>query len=1671
MKTIAVWWMTVLAWLAAFPAGAASKYFSYDAATNVWNTSSAFWGTVSGGPYDTTWSSNDAAFFEGAAGIVTLSAAQTAQGITFSTGGYVLSNSVLTLTSPAIVSNEMDAAISSIVASPVGLTKAGAGTLALSGVNSYTNATTIAAGTLTISGTGRLGNGAYAGVITNNARLVYSSTAAQTFSGVISGAGSLSKDGAGTLTLTAANTFTGSLAVNGGTLSFNSIGNVGTTTGSALGKPASAANGTIGLAGTLVYSGAAASSDRVINLTGGASIIQSGTGTLTLTGGITGTGNLVIWGSQAITESGTITINGTLLRTNNGTLTLSNAANSFGNVTVNDGIISVNSIANAGVNSALGAGTTISIGQSGFNTFGTLRFTGVTGGSSDRAIIILSNSGNVNGGIIESAVSGQRLTLSGGVTTGGTGTTPTLQLTGIGDGVMSGDISGTGLALTKTGSGAWTLSGSNTFTGGMTVSAGTLAVGSDSAAGGGTVTMSGGSLSNSSALVTLGNAIVVNTATTNTISSAAGNLVLRGIISGTGLLMKSGAGTLTLTGSNTFSGATTVASGILQVNNASGSGLGSSAAGVTSGGTLGGTGVVNGVVTVNTGAKVAAGSGGIGTLTVGSLVLNAGGLVDVELDLSGGQTNDQIVVSGSLTFNGGGFNLYQVGTTTPFTTPGTYNLIQYSGAIGGAGFHILAVANPVAGLSYSFNVAGGWVTVTIGRQVNWNGGGGDDNWMTDANWSGGSHPVADDALLFGDSGASRVSNINDLDAYTRIAGITFANDSYTLNGAPIILANNIMNTTNLDQTINVDVVLNDSPTVDTGSGTLALNGVLSETNEPCEVTKAGAGILILTNANTYSGGTVINAGTLKVNNGAGSATGSGNVTVNSGAVLGGNGLVAGAVTVNTGAVVAAGNGVGSLALGSLTLAAGCTNIVEFDPVGSNDVVVIAGGLTNNGCAVRLVTNGTMDAWAQTGTYMLFQFSGTLGGVGLPGFTVVNPVAGLTYYFTTNGTALQVIIGGSPIWTGGGVDENWQTGGNWGGVAPAPGSTLIFNTSNWLVNSNDFAAGTPFAIVFTNTAGPFTLTGNPIDLSGDVVNLGTNTQTINLGLNLAGSSRAVNASVGAMTINGVIGGGFGLTKSGTNTVTLSATNSYSGTTTIGAGTLALTGGDNRLPANTTVAFAGSGTLSMGGVSQTLANFTVANNVTGNVSGGGGTLMMGASNFYVGGAAAQTLSLSGLDVFSFSDASKTFEVSSTSSATATLTLARTNTISTSTFSVADRGAGNNISETGILNLGAGRTTINAGYIYIGWTANSAGGHDYGYVRFQAGGGTLVLRNTAGTGRITQVMVGRLDSLSYTTGASGNLDLSLGSVDALVGDLYIGYTSDNNGGNMGVGTVILGAGLFDVSNINIGSTGGGTAGSGGLAGTLTLTNGGTLAADYIRMSSMGGGGATRPDSTINLNGGATLAVRSLAQGTSGGIKTFNWNNGTIKNSSTNTDLTISAMSSCTFSLLGGGLHAFDIGSGRTGTVNVVMSGAGALTKSGDGVLNLATTNTYTGGTIVSAGKLRLAVNGAVSQGTPLTMNGGTLDPVGYTNTFSTLTVGPGTSTLLIGAVPLSFTNSSAVSWSGNLNLVGALGPTSLRFGTSHGGLTSTQVQLMNYSGRRVDLDPSGYVVLATGTLIMIK
>ena len=147
------------------------------------------------------------------------------------------------------------------------------------------------------------------------------------------------------------------------------------------------------------------------------------------------------------------------------------------------------------------------------------------------------------------------------------------------------------------------------------------------------------------------------------------------------------------------------------------------------------------------------------------------------------------------------------------------------------------------------------------------------------------------------------------------------------------------------------------------------------------------------------------------------------------------------------------------------------------------------------------------------------------------------------------------VGLAPVWNGGGTDNNFTDGANWGGTAPSPGSALTFGGSTRLTPNNDFPANTAFAgFTFNAGSGAFVIGGNAINLTGNIVNNSANLQTINTGLALQ-QNTTVNTASGNVTLGGAVSGAFSLTKTGNNTLTLSGTNSY-GDTLVNVGTLTI-----------------------------------------------------------------------------------------------------------------------------------------------------------------------------------------------------------------------------------------------------------------------------------------------------------------------------------------------------------------------------------------------------------------------------------------------------------------------------------------------------------------------------------
>ncbi|MGC1391256.1 MAG: DUF2341 domain-containing protein, partial [Bacteroidales bacterium] len=383
-----------------------------------------------------------------------------------------------------------------------------------------------------------------------------------TISGIISGAGGVTKAGVGTMALSAANSYAGAVTISAGILSANTLANAATN--SSLGNGNTTPAISIAGAGTLQYTGTGHSTSRAITLTGtNATIDASGTGTMTLSGNVGGaTFNLNITGTGNGVESGIIgTTTGKVTKNGTGYWTLSGVNTFSGAVTINSGILSVNTLANAATNSPLGNGnTTPAISIAGA---GTLQYTG-TGHSSSRAITLTGS-----GATIDASGTGT-MTLSGNVG----GNTFNLKLTGSGAGVESGVIGTTSGNVTKNGTGAWTLSNTNTFTGGVTLNAGNLNINQTQALGtvAGTFAINGGTIDNTTAaaITTLNYPLTWNgdftfTGTRNLnlgtgavtigadrqVTVAANTLTVGGVISAAAFnLTKAGTGTLTL-GTNT----------------------------------------------------------------------------------------------------------------------------------------------------------------------------------------------------------------------------------------------------------------------------------------------------------------------------------------------------------------------------------------------------------------------------------------------------------------------------------------------------------------------------------------------------------------------------------------------------------------------------------------------------------------------------------------------------------------------------------------------------------------------------------------------------------------------------------------------------------------------------------------------------------------------------------------------------------------------------------------------------------------------------------------------------------------------------------------------------------------------------------------------------------------
>ena len=405
------------------------------------------------------------------------------------------------LSGVTVNTNANNVSFDGVISGSGSITKAGAGTLILSGTNTYSDGTTISAGTLSIgsdtnigSGTNTIGNKGTLllsgnGTYTNDWTLSGAGSAIatdnnNTLSGVLSGNGGLTKTGAGTLTLTGNNTYAGGTAINDGTLKGNiasgtdlSIADSAIYDGDNKARSVGGLNGAgkiLNTNGLTVQSGDFAGIIDNSNT----SLLKNGAGTLTLTG------NNAYTGSTTISEGtlkGNIASGTDLSIVDNATYDGDNKARSVGGLNGGGNILNTDGLT---VQSGTFGGVIDNSNTSLIKTgAGTLTLTGnnaYTGGTTINAGTL---KGNIASGtdlsIAASAIyDGDNKARSVGGLNGGGKILNTDGLT-VQSGDFAGSIDNSNTSLTKTGAGTLTLSGTNTYTGMTTVRSGTLALGSE----------------------------------------------------------------------------------------------------------------------------------------------------------------------------------------------------------------------------------------------------------------------------------------------------------------------------------------------------------------------------------------------------------------------------------------------------------------------------------------------------------------------------------------------------------------------------------------------------------------------------------------------------------------------------------------------------------------------------------------------------------------------------------------------------------------------------------------------------------------------------------------------------------------------------------------------------------------------------------------------------------------------------------------------------------------------------------------------------------------------------------------------------------------------------------------------------------------------------------------
>ena len=1132
----------------------------------------------------------------------------------------------------------------------------------------------------------------------------------------------------------------------------------------------------------------------------------------------------------------------------------------------------------------------------------------------------------------------------------------------------SGAIANAGMILTKTGAGIQALGGTNTYTGGTNVNVGTLtflntgakpATGTTTVAASATLGLGVGGAgfftsANVDSLFAGTLADVTNNATSNVgIDTSAGDFTYATSVSGspTNGLAKLGANTLTLTGTNTYTGLTTISGGVLRITNAMS--LGTVAGGVTQSGAselaIDGTGgaviVGDEALSINGGGITNAGAlrniagnntyGGTVTLAAQSRINSDSGTLLLNNATAVTATNQNLVVGGAgnititgaitigtggVTHDGGGtLTLSGTNTYTGATTIGSSGTLQIgNGGSTGSIASSSAIANngTLAFNRSETNMISN--TITGSGAITFAGGG--NNSLASAG-----SVVSTQAITVGSATTLTI-------AAGSTATRTLTN-AITLNGGTLQggVSDNVATVSGLTGggTSNRFVDANGVTIILKGSGTAATIATL---NLAPGVTVTGADELLVGGGGGGGGGRSARS------QGGGGGGGrvvltTGNLTSSPLTLTAGGGGTAGAAqgaaggagnTSSIGATTAAGGGGAAAASGNNPTGQG----------GNSGKNILGTSSTFTGGAGSAASSNSAGSGGAGSSANGSNFvSDTSGGAGGAGTTLSTGVNGLSEYLGSN------TFGGGG---GGGATSSGGAGGAGGGGSGTTGvgtaGTDVFGGGGGGGNGSGANGGRggagivaiQYAYNSTAAAGTLTLSGG-ITLSSDST------------LDAFGSGGLVD--IATVPITGA--GGLNITSSSSTggVVRFSVTNNYAGDTTINSGSILRLNTANAMPfgsgkgdvtvtgtldlnGNSTQINALSGNGIVNGTSGT-PTFTVGNNAS---SSFGGVIQNSAGTLAMIKTGSGTLSLTGANTYT----------GVTTVSGGLLTLSNALALQNSTLDT----AASNASSSATTGLKTTVTTLTLGGLSGNKDFSTLFDSTNGY------GSVTALTLNPGTGATPNY------SGDIANGASGMTltKTGLGSQTLGGANTYTGITTISAGtlklgatggatntplGTTAAGTTVSGTGTLDLAGFTLGTAEGLSLAGTGTASSGALTNSATTAATYSGQVVLGGA------SSIVASGGTGANIILSATGTMTG---------------TNTNLTLDGTASA------------------SSIASIIGTGSGTLTKQGTGTWTLSGANTYSGMTTISGGILNVATiadSGSSNLGITggVTLNGGTL------------------------------------------------------------------------------------------------